>query len=100
MDGLLVSRQPCGAVLAGILRREAGPGGQLDERYANLAPALIRHARDGGILYTRAEPERRLDFRRVNILAARNVHVLQPIDDDIGAILLLTCKIAGAEPVS
>src|SRR5204862_3728710 len=69
-----------------------------DVRGAHLAPALVRHTDHGGVRHSLVLVQHRLDLGRVHVLAAGDVHVLQPATDAVEALAVFLGDVAGAEP--
>src|SRR4051812_47988384 len=64
----------------------------------DLTPACVRNADYGGLGDLGHLGERRLDLGRIDVLAARYVHVLAAIDDVEIAILVDESRVPGLEP--
>ena len=69
-----------------------------DERDADLAPRLVRHAGDCRVGDRRMRVEHRFDLGWIDVLAARDVHVLEPAADPVAAVLVRFGHVAGREP--
>jgi hypothetical protein len=69
-----------------------------DERDARLAPALVRNADDRCLRTAGVLVEDVLDLGRVDVLAARDDHVLRPADDPVVALVVARRDVAGEEP--
>ena len=65
---------------------------------ARLAPALVGHADDGGLGDGRMRVQDGLDLGRVDVLAAGDDHVLDPVDDAVVALVVALGDVAGAQP--
>lgn len=77
---------------------EFGMGLRYDDRMNALAPIRVRQADDRERGYSRMGGKHRLDLRRIDILAARHDHVLQPIDDRDISVRIHPPDIAGVHP--
>ncbi len=65
---------------------------------ANLTPPFIRHADDRRLGHLRQLVEHVLHLGRVNVLTARDEHILPPVDDVVVAILVAHGHVAGVQP--
>src|SRR5690606_17270263 len=65
---------------------------------AGLAPFLVRHADDGAFQYAGEAVDDDLDLGRIDVLAARDVHVLDAIDDVVVTVGIAARDIAGFQP--
>ena len=76
----------------------AGDAVRDDERDADLSPALVGHADNGHVGDARMLVEYRLDLGRIDVLAARDVHVLEPALDPVEALVVALGDVTGAQP--
>ena len=63
-----------------------------------LAEAVVRQAEDRDVGDVRVLEDRRLDLGAVDVLAAAQHHVLDPVDDVDEAVLVDAARVAGVEP--
>ena len=68
------------------------------DRHADLAPGLVRHAQDRDLGDGRVGQDLLLGLARIDVGAARDVHVRGPAGDVEEALLIHVSEIAGAEP--
>src|SRR5438132_1228374 len=76
-----------------------GAGPEDDPGAANLAPSLVRHADHGSLGHVGVLVEGGLDLGGIDVLAAGDEHVLQPVADPVEALLVALGDVAGAEPL-
>ena len=69
-----------------------------EDRPGHLAPLLVGHADDGDAGDPVDVVDEVLDFGRVDVLAARDDHVLEPVRDVEVAVGVEIAEVAGAEP--
>ena len=86
--GHLNLRQIGGAVRVDFRRRQRMARLDRDDRHADLAPLLVGDADDGGFRDGGELMQHALDFGRIDVLAAGNVHVLPAVDDVVEAVLV------------
>ena len=68
------------------------------QRAADLAPLLVRHADHGRLGDLGQLVDHVLHLGRVDVLAARDVHVLDAVDDVVVAVLVAHRDVAGVQP--
>ena len=78
--------------------RRVDPGVGDDERDDALAPAVVGRADDRDLAHARVAREHVLDLERVDVLAARDDHVVDPADDPEVAVLVEPAEVAGEVP--
>src|SRR6186997_1567898 len=83
-----------------LVRGEGLAGARLDRRVDALAPVVVGHAEDGGVLDLGMAVERVLDLGRVDIDPARDDHVPLPVADVDEPLLVEVRDVAHAEPVA
>src|ERR1700737_605443 len=96
--GHFESREPLRAMPNHFFRSDAPPGYWDDVDSADLAPALIRHTDHRALADVRKLGDCCLDLGWINVLAARDVHVLLAIHDLVKAVFVHHRGIAGDEP--
>src|SRR5439155_26530430 len=69
-----------------------------DEGDPDLAPAIVRDADDGAVPHGPVLVEDGLDLGRIDVLAARDEHVLEAALDPVAAVLSHLRDVAGAQP--
>ena len=79
----LEAREPLAAMVAELLLRRRGAVVEDDERGTCLTPALVGDADDGGLEHGLVGREDVLDLRRIDVLAPRDDHVLDPSGDPV-----------------
>src|SRR4051794_18847637 len=95
---MLVAREPALEELRDVAFHELRSGPGYDHRAGGLAPLLILDAYDGAFRYGGAVGEHILELRGMNVLPARDDHVLRPADDPVAAVFVDAREIAAAEP--
>ena len=96
--GTLKRASRAAAVLDQLVLGRRRSGREDDEREADLAPALVRHADDGRVGDRRMLVQHGLDLGRVDVLAAGDEHVLEPAADPVEALVVALGDVAGAQP--
>src|SRR5882757_4492387 len=86
------------AVLHQLLRRGAGAALHHHDSVDLLAPALAWNADHGALRHCRMLRQRVLDLRRIDVLATRDDHVLDAVDDVDKAVLVQIAAVAGVHP--
>src|SRR5712691_9531308 len=69
-----------------------------DDGFDRLAPPVVRHADDRDVGDGRMVGQRILDLGRVDVLAARDDHVLHPVGEEEIAVLVEKAGVARPEP--
>ena len=69
-----------------------------DHRHRHFAPFLVRTADHRGVLHLVHVVQHLLHFRRVDVLAARNNHVLEAVVDPVIAVFVPIAHVAGMVP--
>ena len=92
----LVAREPLAAVRDQRLVVDRLGGDH--ERDADLAPALVGHADDRSVGDAGVLVQHALDLGRIHVLAAGDVHVLEPAEDAVVALVVELGHVAGVEP--
>ena len=96
----LVAGKAGAAVGEEVLGPGDGARPEDDPGAANLAPSLVRHADHGGLGHTGVLVEGGFDLGGIDVLAAGDEHVLQPVEDAAEALLVALDDVAGAEPLA
>src|SRR6185312_9462425 len=86
------------AVRMDLLRPERMAGLYGDDRHADLAPLLVGNADHGSFGDRRELMQHALDFGWIDVLTARDVHVLPAVDDVVEPFLIDARGIAGVQP--
>ena len=88
------------AVLQEQVRRHRRVLAHDDERHRHLAPSIIRTTHHGGLDHRVVLVENPLDLRAGDVLATRDDHVLEAIDDEEVSVLVADADVPGVEPAT
>ena len=90
--------EPVGDVRRTRPRSSDAPGRTTHDGADLLAESLVGHADDRGLGHVGVLVERGFDLGRVDVLAAADDDVLQPVDDVEVAVGVEAAEVAGVEP--
>src|SRR5689334_10599673 len=96
--GELVAREPLPRERDQRLRRRAGARAQDDQRLDGLPPMSVGYTDDGDVGDVGVLRQRLLDLDRIDVLAAADDHVLDPVSEEQVAVLVEIPAVAGAQP--
>src|ERR1700722_6990750 len=80
-----------------LIQADSGAGLQHHTSYHELAPLWIRYPKDRCLTYGRMLVNDGFDLSGIHILAARDDHVFQPIQNVNKALSILTADVAGTK---
>src|SRR5258705_11744887 len=79
-------------------RLQGTPVFRYNDGMDSFAPMRIRNCNDRAFSHTLVLEDRVLDFAGINVLAARDDHILQAIDDEDESVLVHPGAVAGMQP--
>ena len=86
------------AMLVDFRRSKRVAGLDRHDCHADFAPLLVGDADDGGFGHGGKLVQHALDFGRIDVLAAGNVHVLPAVDDVVVAFLVDARSVSRVQP--
>src|SRR4030095_10860374 len=92
------ARQIGRAMGVNFRRRQRVAGFYGDDRHADFAPLLAGHTDDRSFGDRGELMQNALDFGRIDVLAAGNVHVLPAVDDVVETFVVDARGVAGVQP--